>query len=134
MYENGMKKNRYSNKRKHIDIQKKKFLNGLYRSSTIGMSYEQYLATRNEDEREWRSRAYEQGGMPNYKQYWSTCYISGVRGFAKNMTSSVLRTSWRNMKNDLINLDDIEDIDDIDYHIGNNSSYQKYFDYAWTVW
>lgn len=58
MYENGIRKNRYSNKRHHIDVQKKKFLSNLWRSSTIGMSYEQYLATRDEDEREWRARPY----------------------------------------------------------------------------
>ena len=91
MYENGMRKNRYSNKRHHIDVQKKKFLSGLYRSSTIGMSYEQYLATRDEDEREWKTRPYKQGGLPVCEQYWSTCYVSGVRGHAKNMTSSIIR-------------------------------------------
>ena len=45
LYENGIRKNRYSNKRHHIDVQKKKFLSNLWRSSTIGMSYEQYLAS-----------------------------------------------------------------------------------------
>ena len=133
MYENGMRKNRYSNKRHHIDVQKKKFLRGLYRSSTIGMSYEQYLATLDEDEREWRSRPYKQGGMPACEQYWSTCYISGVRGYAKDMTSNILRSNWRNMKNALLLLED-DEFDDVDYSIGNNSDYQKHFDYTWTVW
>lgn len=133
MYENNVRKNRYSNKRYHIDVQKKKFLSGLYRSSTIGMSYNQYLATRDEDEREWRARPYRQGGMPACEQYWSTCYISGPRGYAKDMTSSILRSNWRNMENTLLLLED-DEFDDIDYSIGNNSDYQKYFDYAWTVW
>lgn len=133
MYENGVRKNHYANKRHHIDIQKKKFLSGLYCSSTIGMSYEQYLATRDEEEREWRPKAYKQGGMPACEQYWSTCYISGARGFAKDMTSSALRSSWRNMKNALLLLEN-EEFDDIDYSIGNNSNYQKHFDYIWSIW
>lgn len=133
MYENGMKKNRYSNKRHHIDVQKKKFLKGLYRSSTIGMSYEQYLATRDEFEREWRARPYKQGGLPACEQYWATCSVSGSRGYAKDMTSSVLRSSWRNMENALLLLED-EELDDVDYSIGGNSDYQKYFDYAWTIY
>ena len=133
MYENGMRKNRYSNKRHHIDVQKKKFLSGLWRSSTIGMSYEQYLATRSDEEREYRTRAYKQGGLPSCEQYWSTCYVSGPRGFAKDMTSSILRSDWRNMKNALLLLED-EEFDDVDYSIGNNSDYQKHFDYAWAVW
>ena len=49
------------------------------------------------------------------------------------MTSSILRSSWRNMENTLLLLED-DEFDDIDYSIGNNSDYQKYFDYAWTVW
>ena len=133
MYENGMRKNRYSNKRHHIDVQKKKFLSGLWRSSTIGMSYEQYLATRSDEEREYRTRAYKQGGLPSCEQYWSTCYVSGPRGFAKDMTSSILRSDWRNMKNALLLLED-DEFDDVDYDIGNNSDYQKHFDYIWTIW
>ena len=133
MYENGMRKNRYSNKRHHIDVQKKKFLSGLWRSSTIGMSYEQYLATRSDEEREYRTRAYKQGGLPNCEQYWSTCYVSGPRCFAKDMTSSILRSDWRNMKNALLLLED-DEFDDIDYSIVNNSDYQKHFDYTWTIW
>ena len=133
MYENGIRKNRYSNKRHHIDVQKKKFLSNLWRSSTIGMSYEQYLATRDEEEREWRPRGYKQGGLPACKQYWTTCYISGPRGYAKDMTSSILRSNWRNMKSALLLCDD-EELDDIDYSIGNNSDYQKYFDYLWNIW
>ena len=133
MYENGIRKNRYSNKRHHIDVQKKKFLSNLWRSSTIGMSYEQYLATRDEEEREWRPRGYKQGGLPACEQYWTTCYVSGPRGYAKDMTSSILRSSWRNMKSDLLLCDD-EEFDDIDYSIGNNSDYQKYFDYLWSIW
>ena len=133
MYENGMRKNRYSNKRHHIDVQKKKFLSGLWRSSTIGMSYEQYLATRSDEEREYRTRAYKQGGLPSCEQYWSTCYISGPRCFAKDMTSSILRSDWRNMKNALLLLED-DEFDDVDYDIGNNSDYQKRFDYTWTIW
>ena len=133
MYENGMRKNRYSNKRHHIDAQKKKFLSGLWRSSTIGMSYEQYLATRSDEEREYRTRAYKQGGLPACEQYWSTCYVSGPRGFAKDMTSSILRSDWRNMKNALLLLED-DEFDDVDYDIGNNSDYQKHFDYTWTIW
>ena len=133
MYENGMKKNRYSNKRHHIDVQKKKFLSGLWRSSTIGMSYEQYLATRSDEEREYRTRAYKQGGLPSCEQYWSTCYVSGPRCFAKDMTSSILRSDWRNMKNALLLLED-DEFDDVDYSIGNNSDYQKHFDYTWTIW
>lgn len=128
-----MRKNRYSNKRHHIDVQKKKFLSGLWRSSTIGMSYEQYLATRSDEEREWRSRAYKQGGLPACEQYWSTCYVSGPRGYAKDMTSSILRSDWRNMKNALLLLED-DEFDDVDYDIGNNSDYQKHFDYTWTIW
>ena len=128
-----MRKNRYSNKRHHIDVQKKKFLSGLWRSSTIGMSYEQYLATRDEDEREWRAKRYKQGGLPACEQYWSTCYVSGPRGFAKDMTSSILRSDWRNMKNALLLLED-DEFDDVDYDIGNNSDYQKHFDYTWTIW
>ena len=128
-----MRKNRYSNKRHHIDVQKKKFLSGLWRSSTIGMSYEQYLATRSDEEREYRTRAYKQGGLPSCEQYWSTCYVSGPRCFAKNMTSSILRSDWRNMKNALLLLED-DEFDDVDYDIGNNSDYQKHFDYTWTIW
>ena len=93
------------------------------------MSYEQYLATLDEDKREWRSSAYRQGGMPACEQYWSIRYISGAHGFAKGMTSSVLRSSWRNMKNALLLLEN-EEFDDIDYSIGNNSNYQKHFDYV----
>ena len=133
MYENGMRKNRYSNKRHHIDVQKKKFLSGLWRRSTIGMSYEQYLATRSDEEREYRTRAYKQGGLPSCEQYWSTCYVSGPRCFAKDMTSSILRSDWRNMKNALLLLED-DEFDDVDYSIGNNSDYQKRFDYTWTIW
>ena len=133
MYENGMRKNRYSNKRHHIDAQKKKFLSGLWRSSTIGMSYEQYLATRSDEEREWRAKPYKQGGLPACEQYWSTCYVSGPRGYAKDMTSSILRSDWRNMKNALLLLED-DEFDDVDYDIGNNSDYQKHFDYTWTIW
>ena len=133
MYENGMRKNRYSNKRHHIDVQKKKFLSGLWRSSTIGMSYEQYLATRSDEERKYRTRAYKQGGLPSCEQYWSTCYVSGPRGYAKDMTSSILRSDWRNMKNALLLLED-DEFDDVDYSIGNNSDYQKHFDYTWTIW
>ena len=133
MYENGMRKNRYSNKRHHIDVQKKKFLSGLWRSSTIGMSYEQYLATRSDEERKYRTRAYKQGGLPSCEQYWSTCYVSGPRCFAKDMTSSILRSDWRNMKNALLLLED-DEFDDVDYSIGNNSDYQKHFDYTWTIW
>ena len=133
MYENGMRKNRYSNKRHHIDAQKKKFLSGLWRSSTIGMSYEQYLATRSDEEREWRAKPYKQGGLPACEQYWSTCYVSGPRCFAKDMTSSILRSDWRNMKNALLLLED-DEFDDVDYDIGNNSDYQKHFDYTWTIW
>lgn len=133
MYENGMRKNRYSNKRHHIDVQKKKFLGGLWRSSSRGMSYEQYLATRSDDEREYRTRTYKQGGLPLCEQYWTTCYISGMRGFAKDMTSSVLRSDWRNKKNTLLLLDN-DELEDVDYNIGNNSNYQKYFDYSWTIW
>ena len=128
-----MRKNRYSNKRHHIDVQKKKFLSGLWRSSTIGMSYEQYLATRSDEEREYRTRAYKQGGLPSCEQYWSTCYVSGPRCFAKDMTSSILRSDWRNMKNALLLLED-DEFDDVDYSIGNNSDYQKHFDYTWTIW
>ena len=128
-----MRKNRYSDKRHHIDVQKKKFLSGLWRSSTIGMSYEQYLATRSEEEREYRTRAYKQGGLPSCEQYWSTCYVSGPRSFAKDMTSSILRSDWRNMKNALLLLED-DEFDDVDYDIGNNSDYQKHFDYTWTIW
>ena len=128
-----MRKNRYSNKRHHIDVQKKKFLSGLWRSSTIGMSYEQYLATRSDEEREYRTRAYKQGGLPSCEQYWSTCYVSGPRCFAKNMTSSIHRSDWRNMKNALLLLED-DEFDDVDYDIGNNSDYQKHFDYTWTIW
>lgn len=128
-----MRKNRYSNKRYHIDVQKKKFLGGLGRSSSRGMSYEQYLPTRDEDEREYRSRAYKQGGLPACEQYWSTCYVSGSRGYAKDMTSSILRSDWRNMKNALLLLED-DEFDDVDYGIGNNSDYQKHFDYIWTIW
>ena len=128
-----MRKNRYSNKRHHIDVQKKKFLSGLWRNSTIGMSYEQYLATRSDEEREYRTRAYKQGGLPSCEQYWSTCYVSGPRCFAKDMTSSILRSDWRNMKNALLLLED-DEFDDIDYSIGNNSDYQKHFDYTWTIW
>ena len=133
MYENGMRKNRYSNKRHHIDVQKKKFLGGLWRSSSRGMSYEQYLATRDEDEREYRSRTYKQGGLPLCEQYWTTCYISGMRGFAKDMTSSILRADWRNKKNALLLLDD-DELEDADYMIGDKADYQKCFDYAWTIW
>ena len=97
------------------------------------MSYEQYLATRDEDEREWRAKPYKQGGLPACEQYWSTCYVSGPRGFAKDMTSSILRSDWRNMKNALLLLED-DEFDDIDYNIGNNSDYQKHFDYTWTIW
>ena len=128
-----MRKNRYSNKRHHIDVQKKKFLSGLWRRSTIGMSYEQYLATRSDEEREYRTRAYKQGGLPSCEQYWSTCYVSGPRCFAKDMTSSILRSDWRNMKNTLLLLED-DEFDDVDYSIGNNSDYQKHFDYTWTIW
>lgn len=128
-----MRKNRYSNKRHHIDVQKKKFLSGLWRNSTIGMSYEQYLATRSDEEREYRTRAYKQGGLPSCEQYWSTCYVSGPRCFAKDMTSSILRSDWRNMKNALLLLED-DEFDDVDYSIGNNSDYQKHFDYTWTIW
>ena len=128
-----MRKNRYSNKRHHIDVQKKKFLSGLWRSSTIGMSYEQYLATRSDEERKYRTRAYKQGGLPSCEQYWSTCYVSGPRCFAKDMTSSILRSDWRNMKNALLLLED-DEFDDVDYSIGNNSDYQKHFDYTWTIW
>ena len=133
MYENGVRKNHYANKRHHIDVQKKKFLSGLYRSSTIGMSYEQYLATRDEEEREWRARPYKQGGLPACEQYWATCSISGPRSYAKDMTSSILRSNWRNMKSALLLLEN-EEFDDVDCSIGNSSDYQKYFDYAWTVW
>ena len=128
-----MRKNRYSNKRHHIDVQKKKFLSGLWRSSTIGMSYEQYLATRSDEEREYRTRAYKQGGLPSCEQYWSTCYVSGPRCFVKDMTSSILRSDWRNMKNALLLLED-DEFDDVDYSIRNNSDYQKHFDYTWNIW
>lgn len=128
-----MRKNRYSNKRHHIDVQKKKFLSGLWRSSTIGMSYEQYLATRGEDEREWRARPYKQGGLPACEQYWSTCYVSGPRGYAKDMTSSILRSDWRNKKNALLLLDD-DELEDADYAIGDKADYQKHFNYTWAIW
>ena len=97
------------------------------------MSYEQYLATRDEEEREWRARPYQQGGLPACEQYWATYSVSGLRGYAKDMTSSILRSSWRNMENSLLLLED-EELDDADYSIGGNSDYQKYFDYAWTIY
>ena len=37
------------------------------------------------------------------------------------------------MKSALLLCDD-EEFDDIDYSIGNNSDYQKYFDYLWNIW
>ena len=41
----------------------------------------------------------------------------------------ILHSSWRNMKNALLLLEN-EEFDDIDYSIGNNSNYQKHFDYV----
>lgn len=122
--------NRYSNKRKHIDAQKKKFLKTPFMGCAIGMSFEQYLATRSEWDREYRRASFKQGGKPACEQYWNITYISGPKSHAKKMTSRIIRSRFQNKVNSLLLLDE-EDIDDVNF--GNNGNYRKYFDYAWTV-
>lgn len=131
MYENGRRLNRHSRKRKHIDRQKQRFLCNPFMGNATGMTYEQYLATRDEDDLTYRYGCHSD--KPWCEQYWRFAYVSGPRKHAKEMTNSVIRNHWRNKISELLALDE-EDWDDFDYEMEQHNGYQKHFDYAWTIW
>lgn len=126
--------NHYADKRRHIDEQKKQYLRSIaFRGPEKNMTYGQYLATLDDFQRNCSWGCYKEGGVPSCEQYWKRSYLSGPRGYAKEETSSKIRSSWRNQVPKLLLLED-DEFDDVDYDIGDNSNYQKYYDYAWTIW
>lgn len=131
MYENGRRLNRHSCKRRHIDEQKKRFLRNPFMGNAAGMTYEQYLATRDNSDWDWRFGCHIDKAY--CEQYWRACYLSGPREYAKSETNSVLRSHWRKKLNDFMLLDE-EDWDDFDCGVGQHNGYQKHYDYAWTIW
>ena len=125
MYENGRKVSRYHKMREHKRRMKERFLKNPY-STNIGCSYADYLAHLDEF-----SKTYHWGAnmTPNAYQYWSHCWLSGPKQYAKKSTARAIRNYWRNE----INSFNGEDWDDFDAGM-NNNDYQKLFDYAWTVY
>jgi len=112
--------NRHAMMRKHKKHLKKKYGYGLWADDyyTNQKLHEQKCC----QEGYWR-RGKRNGGY----EYWKTCYLSGVRRFAKNSTNRVIRAKYR----DLLNGVDIENADDVQALTG--SDYEKMFDYWWTV-
>lgn len=130
MYENGRRLNRHSRKRKHIDKQKQRFLYNPFMGNATGMTYEQYLATRDEDD---MNHIFCCRDIPYCEQYWRHAYVTGRRQFAKDATNGIIRAYARMKLNEFLDLDE-EDWDDFDYEMEQHNGYQKYFDYAWTIW
>lgn len=130
MYENGRRLNRYSRKRKHIDRQKQRFLCNPFMSNATGMTYEQYLATRDEAD---MNRIFCCRNIPYCEQYWRHSYVTDRRQSAKNSTNSIVRAYTRVKLNEFLALDE-EDWDDFDYAVEQHNGYQKHFDYAWEIW
>ncbi len=110
MYENGKQLNRYANKmihkRKQKDNCRRKWFGGLSCSS-----WEDYKA-----------HAWEHN---NSLEYWKTYYLSGPRKFARDQTNSALRRKFR----DEFASDDYENM-----YAPQCAEYQKFFDYAYSIW
>ena len=126
MYENGRKVSRYYKMCEHKRRMKDRFLKNPFMGSAIGMEFEQYLASLSPS-----LRTYSYGARKDYipacEQYWRHDYISESRKYAKEETNSKIRAYWRN------ELAHCEDWEDLDSNM-QNTDYQKYFDYAWTIY
>lgn len=132
MYENGRKVSRYYRMREHKRKTKDRFLKNYHYGRMINMSYDQYLATRDEDDLNYCYGCYND--KPRCECYWQYVYLSGPRTFAKDCTSSTIRNYWRTKLN-TFDYDNYEDAwEESDFGIGQHSGYQKVFDYNWTVW
>lgn len=131
MYENGRRLNCHSRKKRHIREQKKRFLRNPFMGSANGMTYEQYLVTRDADD--WERRWGPRSDKAYCERYWQACYLSGVRKTAKDATNCVLRRHWHEKLNNFMLLDE-EDWDDFDCGMGQHNGYQKHFDYTWLIW
>lgn len=129
MYENGRRLTQYAEKRRHIDEQKKRFLHNPFMGSANGMTYEQYLATIDEFDKE----PYGCHNKPWCEQYWRFVYLTGPRQYAKEMTNSTIRNHNRRKIAEFLLLDE-EEWDDFDYEVEQRNGYQKHFDYWWTVY
>ena len=130
MYENGRRLNRHSRKRKHIDKQKQRYRCNPFMGSATGMTSEQYLATRDEDD---MNLIFCCRNIPYCEQYWRHSYVTGRRQSAKDSTNSIVRAYTRVKLNEFLALDE-EDWDDFDYAVEQHNGYQKHFDYAWEIW
>lgn len=131
MYENGKKLTKYAKKRKHIDKQKQRFLHNPFMGSANGMTYEQYVATRNVEDMNYRWGCHND--KPWCKRYWCFAYLTGPRQYAKDMTNSAIRNHSRHKVAEFLLLNE-EEWDDFDHEIEQHNGYQKHFDYWWTIY
>ena len=119
---NGIRTNRYANKRKHKRLQKKQFARryGRY-GDNLNRLEEEYL----ENYTPWYCRRTPPN---NGYEYWQTLYLSGVRQYAKWCTNRAIRAYYR----DMIRRLDEEGLEDLAGLTG--SDYEKMYDYAYTIW
>ena len=109
MYENGRKVNHYAakmiHKKRQKNLSRRKWAGGFACSS-----WEDYVA-----------HVHQYWSL----DYWKTHYFSGPKKYAKDQTNSILRAKFRRENANA----DYESM-----YAPQHSEYQKYFDYAWSVW
>ena len=113
--------NRHAQKRKGIQIQKKRFCRMVDRYGNPKVVEDDYA---NEDGWWWTRHHRRNRGF----EYWQRCYLSGARRYAKESTNGVIRTKYRN----LLRPQNISANDDTVALRG--ADYEKEYDYLWTIW
>ena len=74
----------------------------------------------------WRwNRNRRNGGY----EYWSHCYLSGCRRYAKSCTNRRIRAKYRRMLSGGAREEYL-----IDVVAPQGSDYEKEYDYLWTIW
>lgn len=119
--------NRYSRKRKHKAIQKKKFLMQHSHRTNESRFIDDYSYY------PWpeKSRRNRNGGFT----YWDDFSMSGSKGYAKDECNARIRRCYDNLLANLpldntdVICDELEDIIALRY-----AEYQKIFDYWWAIY
>lgn len=120
-----MKTNRYARKRMHKREMEKQYAKR-YAYGRPGMYNVRILRDRLEreaNEDTWWNRKHP--ARNHGWEYWKTCYLSGMRGYAKKYSDKRIRQKYRQM---------IKHFDPEDVYAPRGADYEKEYDYACTVW
>lgn len=119
--------NRYSRKRRHKRIMKKKYLmHHGYRTNEAAFleEYSRYP---------WPPKSHR--NRNDGYTYWDDYTFSKRRRFAKQSSDRRVRQRYRNLLSDL-SLEDLDLVCDVleDVRALRHAEYQDLFDYAWEIW